>query len=762
MVVYSYSQEKDLSADIGSIKPKVFYDYDTGKYGLLNESTNDTILKSKYDIINISNNKKYALVGEEDSFGAYNMEGKEIIPTKFASISDQGNFIMVVSKNNFFGLYNQVGKEITPVEYGFLGKISEGKIRANIKGKAVWYERGIFSDKSVEVTGGNWIFLDTTGKKISKVNLTYAKDFENGIAQVYIGGQNNDWVYEGKWTFLKSDGSLLLNDANEISDPVDGLFVAISEKPIGTRSSKRFLKRNEPPFSGVIDNQGKVVIPFIYDEISVFSHEFIKCTYSEINENDQEVKITIVLNEKGKKSFDFEIKQIKKQGNHIYALSNDGYGIYGLNGEEIFSPQFQVIKKFNEKSSSLLVGKKTENGIKYGLINTKGETLIKTENDNIWYDRQYDNVVISKNGQKHSCYINNKKIFTVECDSILGMGPKRVFDEALFQIETPTQSLIYNGNGEKIFDMPGVKIIHTTEIIENGQNVFVGVKNGKQGLVKLDQEILIPFKFDRLVEWTTLEDHYDDLQYRYKDNLIEATYDGKKTVINRKGKILIPPIEGDFSIDISPYGWKENRITISSKEHGYAKENIYGVIDTLGNIIVHPKWKYRVSFFNGNDDYYIVRRDNYDYSHEIYKIGKKEPIYQFTSIATGYKVKIFICEINEKWFILDIYSMTLSNKYFDELEDKDFYCDLSIVTVDGKKGIIDIAGNYLLKPIYEKLEPRTACWITRYHSENGQEYAAQLKGKWGGITTKGKKLTEFIYNSAEAVWESDGDFYRDY
>jgi hypothetical protein len=109
-----------------------------------------------------------------------------------------------------------------------------------------------------------------------------------------------------------------------------------------------------------------------------------------------------------------------------------------------------------------------------------------------------------------------------------------------------------------------------------------------QGLIALNQEVLIPFKFDRLVDWTTLESHYDELQYSYKRNYLEATYEGKKTVISRTGEILIPPIEGDFQISSnSSENWKNNRISISTNK----SIGLYGTIDTLGNIISYPKWE---------------------------------------------------------------------------------------------------------------------------------------------------------------------------
>jgi len=349
--------------------------------------------------------------------------------------------------------------------------------------------------------------------------------------------------------------------------------------------------------------------------------------------------------------------------------------------------------------------------------------------------------------------MTGKRVFTFNCDSIMVIGPQRVFSDKFFQLETPTQSIICDKKGTKIFDMPGVKIIHTTEIIENGQNVFVAVKNGMQGLIALNQEVLIPFKFDRLVDWTTLESHYDELQYSYKRNYLEATYEGKKTVISRTGEILIPPIEGDFQISSnSSENWKNNRISISTNK----SIGLYGTIDTLGNIISYPKWE-AIFFFN--KEYYIGQ--NFGDPFQMFRIGQKEPVHEFKSISiVNYVDSLLFCQLNEKWFILNTKTSTISINYFNDIEDIGFYCNMSVVTLDGKKGIIDKRGNYIIEPIYEELERRLACVGGEYHDKNGQEYAAKLNGKWGGIGTKGKKITDFIFDSADDVWKSDGVFYR--
>lgn len=744
--------------------------YNYKGYGLFNETTNDTLLKCTYDMIEIGENRQTILVGKDGKYGAMNIKGETIIPMQYASISDQGNFIMVITENKLFGLYDQMGKIIIPLDYAFLGTISEGKIRANKGGVAYFYNNGIFSNENVEVTGGDWFFLDTLGKQINYQTLTYARDFKNGIAQVYIGGSNDDWVYNGKWTYLKSDGKLLMKEATTVSPPIDGLFVVTSDKPFGIKNTRRFIQKNESPYVGVLDSKGNIILPSKYNDVKIFSDHIIECTYTTKDKEGEETFHTEWLNNKGENSFNFEVDKVKNEGNVVHVLTNGLWGIFDLQAKEMIAPKYASINNFEylenkPEESGFIIEQNTAEGRKYGLLKKNGEVLVEPNKDTIWGH----SVFFTKQDASHSIYSNGKKLFKIDCDSLFLLNT-RVFPQSLVLVETPTQSVVYNAAGEKLFDYKGMKIIHATEIVQKELNVFVGVKEGKQGLIRLDGEVLIPFKFDRLVHWTTYEDHYDMLQYSYKENLMEATYQGKKTIINREGEVLLPPIKEDFRFgNISSYAWDNNRILISEIDlDDWQNSNSYGAIDTLGNVISYPKWR---SIFYLPNDYYIAVPHG-DYSYNIIKNGEDSILHRFESISTGkefilqnitginYKDSLLFVKQNDKWYILNTYSLTFSSRGFNHLYNENFYCDLSRVSIDGLIGIIDRRGNYLIEPKYEELERRQACTISDYHTKNGQEYAAKLNGKWGGITTKGKKLTEFIYNTADEIWKSDGDFFK--
>ncbi len=768
-LITSIAQSQEIKkADLDIIR-----NYRTNKMGLLNRSTKDTLIPCKYDRLKISKNVNFAMVSKGNLYGAVDLKGNEILPLEYSSISDQGNFILVVSQVDLFGLYAITGDEIIPERYAYLGKVSEGKLRANEGGKA-YYGQGIFSGESVEVTGGKWSFLDTNGRVISRLNLTYARDFKDGIASVYVGGKNDDWVYGGNWTYLKSNGTLIMNGVKDISRPIDGLFAATCNTPKGVKNEKKFLKNNEPPFDGVIDKKGQVVLPFQFSDVQIYSQDFIKCERQIKNKDGKEDYIIEIYNSEGKKIVENPIEEIKSHEKYVKIKSNGLWGIYTRKGREILPPEYDIIWEFNaflnQKKTYLQVGKTENDQTKFGLFDWNGNNILPIAYDNIWNQSDYRGIILTKKGRNHSSYINWEKVLSMDCDTLFIANPKRVFKDTLFQVELANQSLIVDLKGQKLFDMPGTKIIHTTEILDNKQNVFVAVKEGKQGLIRMDKRILIPFKFDNIVSWTSLENNYDVLQYKYKKNLIEATYEGKKTVINSKGDILMPPVKGDFEISVDPYSWKINRLMISKVEDQWPNDRKYGGMDTLGNIITLPKWD--ALFFLPNNHYVA-----HSYSKEprcgLFKNGQTNPEIEFEWFSIGselnlqnitgnlYTDSIMFFKIKDQWFPFDVYASKLGTNHFDRIQDDDFYCDMSIVEVDGKKGIIDPKGNYLVQPLYEDLRNRAACVINSdYHTKNGQEYAAKLNGRWGGITTKGKKLTEFKFESPEAVWKSDGDFFK--
>jgi hypothetical protein len=137
-------------------------------------------------------------------------------------------------------------------------------------------------------------------------------------------------------------------------------------------------------------------------------------------------------------------------------------------------------------------------------------------------------------------------------------------------------------------------------------------------------------------------------------------------------------------------------------------------------------------------------------------------------------------KLGEKWFLIDRTGKRTSNAQFDTLVATQD--GLFRVTVDGKEGVVDKYGQYVVKAVFDRIgffgkEGIANAWIGdrklfidrtgkevlsgRFQSigyfENGWA-AAKTKGKWGAINTLGKWILKPIYQCVGTCFDDDRPF----
>ncbi len=196
--------------------------------------------------------------GKPNGFGIYDEQGNMIIPPIMQTVnihqSKDGVYFICRAENGFWGLVDQTGKTVLPFLYNYIDQVSEGLVY--VKSYKGW---GV-----VDLTGLPIIAQGSLEDFDERKKSTYrrTKQFFEGrmitIAKVTDGGKMGVIDTKGNWVIMPKYESISRVDTNRsyivsIIDPKD----------------KRRIKY------GVIDYNGKEIIPTIYSSVSTEGKNYI-------------------------------------------------------------------------------------------------------------------------------------------------------------------------------------------------------------------------------------------------------------------------------------------------------------------------------------------------------------------------------------------------------------------------------------------------------------------------------------------------------
>jgi hypothetical protein len=170
----------------------------------------------------------------------------------------------------------------------------------------------------------------------------------------------------------------------------------------------------------------------------------------------------------------------------------------------------------------------------------------------------------------------------------------------------------------------------------------------------------------------------------------------------------------------------------------------YGFIDKTGQFVIEPKFDDVWPFLHGlavvkvGDKWgYIDRTGGFVFKPVCEEIQKKQEDSLF-----AVSVNLYPFEKDAKWGYRTYDKKVIIKPRFDKAEE--FEENLARVVVDGKQGLIDEKGNYVVKPEFDEIS-----------SSFTEGFAAvRMKGKWGFIDRTGKVVTKPRFDEVENF--SDG------
>lgn len=494
--------EEEVNKKITELFPIMPKLKSNGKYICVDKFTGKDLFGIEYDAISLFRNNQ-SIVKQNGKYGVIDENGKKIIPILYdeVSICTNNNFYLV-SNGERFGLYNNEGKKIINVEYQ-VSFISEYYLGFNNYGNE--YD-GSHPDYTYRIVDKDLETYKCPYDEIPKYSngiaiVSKGNDYENGTLGLYaIIDKNNKELVPFKYNFIEPVSYQYNSNLFFFNVGGDGGFEYSSDFFYPTSGKW-----------GVIDIEGKVIIPAVFDELHTlyFPNDstnlfFVANRGREFNsENGQFITGKCgLLDKSGNEVIPFEYQGIYFGGDNKLIVNKNGiveqniaseYNISGgkwgvinyanklvvpiVNDEiSLFRNNFIVRKgsKYNEYGECV--------GGKFGLLSSDNKMIIPPTYDYIG-TYSSDNLLLVSNG----CHFEQQ-----DMDNMCVGGKWGVIDKNGNLILNPIYSDVLYSNDSNLIILNSGKIL--------GKESFDEVKQqGKFGLSDKNGKLLLPIKFDGIV-----------------------------------------------------------------------------------------------------------------------------------------------------------------------------------------------------------------------------------------------------------------------
>jgi len=435
-----------------------------------------------------------------------------------------------------------------------------------------------------------------------------------------------------------------------------------------------------------------------------------------------------------------EREKITKDYEYFALYTDNKWGVINQDGEKVIFPSYQemVVIPNKEKDVFIFTYNIDEQTGEYKtkVLNSKNEEILTQyekieslenidKNDNVWYEKNI--LRVQKNGKYGLIDFNGKELLPAEYDEITAL--KGIANSII--IKKDGKVGLVNDNGTIIIQPDYIEIKNLGTAYKDGY--ITRDENAKYGVTSTTKKQI-------------LENKYDEISQIYLKDYYLVKEEGKQKLIDSKGSTIIEN------------GFDEIKAATSNGVI-FVKDNLYGEINSLGEITIQAKYedlkesKEGIYIAKLNNKYGIINQQEeeklaFEYSGIIYNEEARLYLaenfdYKTAIIDDKFNVKLtgILSEINiEESYI----RMRVGDeyKYYNlKCEEKSNTSILKDNTIflskkNGKYGFIDKRGNVVVDYIYDDAT-----------EQNEYGYAAIKKnGLWGSVDKDGKVIIEPKYN----------------
>lgn len=510
---------------------------------------------------------------------------------------------------------------------------------------------------------------------------------------------------------------------------------------------------------GVIDTRGNIVIEAEYDNVIIPNPS--KAVF--ICQTEKNIK---VFNDKGEQILTqynniepIRLKNIASDlmyEKSVLKFEKDGkYGLINFSGKQILKAQYNSINALPYKEGELVV----ESNEKYGIINIRGKEIVKCQYDKISVDNYYT----QDNKYKYAGYIIGVKTEEGYRYGYIDSNGKLLMDTIYNDISRIAEIrddkniyLIFAKNGQYGLTKNNQQLTgneYQSMTYNANMNLIVVEKSKKYGVIDINGKNIIPIEYNQI-----------DINGMY----IYVTNSQGTEVFDYKGQ------ETNMDINIARVKTDNDNyiITINTANN----ETKYGVINKDGKKIIEEKYSYieylfedyfiassengKLGIIDSNDNEKVELK--YDAVQKIANKNMVQTVLSDNNITQIYSNKLkkvsemknASVEKNEDY--IKVYN-GVEREYFDNngntLRNIELFKNNNLFAKEenGKYGFADKNGNIKVECIYES--------VTEF---NKYGFAGvKQNGKWGIINNEGIVIKDPVYEISNQVEpEFIGQYYK--
>jgi len=427
-----------------------------------------------------------------------------------------------------------------------------------------------------------------------------------------------------------------------------------------------------------------------------------------------------IIHESGKiivpATFDY-LEGIYNSDSMFISEMNGAYGLIKENGTTVIAPSYQEITSTYDLEGLILA--KSTDGL-YQILDLDGKPLSKKYQDIVSSTNGY---IVQANGYKGFIDVNYAEVFPCIYQNIT------VISSTMFHIEDKYMKHFFMNAEGKII---GERYDYIDQAYDDTYQTigYKVTKRGKQGLVDLTGDVLIPPTFNDL---SMISMGCSNYIYSYKEN------DGKMGLLNSDGKKIGKACFS--SINTTSYFGKYILVGIEKKTKGKKKKNsednydwdgysytptFYGLVDINGKWALPAVYEDYAWAYGDQSLVLLKKKDEWFALDEELKSPFKG---HFTHIETmGDLFKVQMGGVDNGYGTPEGGVFGLFDKLGNQVLPTEFE-DISqisysnengfIIKKGGKYGLCNSTGKIILQPEYSEMDcSNNPCIVSRYHEQS--------------------------------------------
>ncbi len=518
------------------------------------------------DTVSLSISGSVYLIEENGKWGWLDHLGRVVVSPIYDSIGRFDYKGAPFRLGRLWGVVDRNGKIIHEPTLDFPTALEKSKAVGLINisnyptSDTVYYDQFGVVKKSKNALPGNYEYtlIDKNGNRIGDKIFSYVSGFHEGIA---VAGIRTDTVLQGKtkyskkktihrsrYGFINSKGEYIIEPVFDEIGPwpsdtpilvrIGGIKIPGDELLPGTCTDCKY---------GYINNEGKIVIPVIYDRAG---------------------------------RFEFGVAWVTT-GCSTGACPEGKVGLIDTLGAYLMHPVYSIrlVSRFRGDYAVVCIGGRTIDnehiGGKWGIINKRGEWTVKPEYDNMKHPYGYqDNLILVNKGctdNQYSCkdgkwgvlHISGKEIVPCVYDDI------EVFDNGMARVRNGGQYGVIDTNGQVLIKTKYDYLIIQNDLIAANrggkEKNCCEFSNGKWTLIDNKGKELLPWIYDQIIP---------------SGRVAVIQQDSVYGVTDPHGKIIIKPEYEEITVfDRIIRVKKLNQFGLCSMEGGIVQKTMYDSID---------------------------------------------------------------------------------------------------------------------------------------------------------------------------------------